>query len=80
MIKLNADELALLKEAAAHKFGEVRVKIAGAIHDPEQQEMRRVHASVLAHAGFLEEMPDQGAYAVWRIKPEAREALRRVME
>lgn len=78
MPMLTAEDLALLKEACAG--GLVMVKVAGRLSaaDQAREFERRKSATVLQYLGFLEELPDQGAYARWRPVAGCKEALARV--
>lgn len=75
MPMLTPDDLALLKEACSK--GMVKVKVAGRINSADQAREFERHksATVLRYLGFLEPMPDDGAYAVWRPRPGCSEAL-----
>lgn len=71
-------DIAVLREAC--RAGELRVKVAGRLSAADQaREFERCKsATVLRYLGFLEELPDQGAYARWRPVAGCKEALARV--
>lgn len=61
------EELELLAAAAQDAGGELEVQVAGPGHI--EQFGRLVMATGLQHAGYLEPLPDAGAFARWRIRP-----------
>lgn len=78
-IEINAAELALLLEAERGRYRQIKAKVAGG-KVTEADEERCMHLQVLEHARFLEPLPNDGAYAIWRLTDEACEALRRLRE
>jgi hypothetical protein len=79
VIKLNDFDLHILKEAC--RAGVLKVKIAGKISEADRaREFERCKsATVLRYLGFLEELPDEGAYARWRPVKGCKEALAAVI-
>lgn len=79
MPKLTDFDVRVLQEAC--RDGVLKVKIAGKIAaaDREREFERCKSATVLRYLGFLEELPDEGAYARWRPVRGCKEALRAVM-
>lgn len=76
-IEINAEELALLHEAARSPTGEITVRVAGRKPVDDAEAHRCQCLEVLEHAGFLDDLGQRGAVAVWRLKPDARRALER---
>jgi hypothetical protein len=79
MPMLTDQDIAVLREAC--RAGELKVKVAGRMSPADKAAAfeRRKSATVLRYLGFLEELPDQGAYARWRPVNGCREALEAVM-
>jgi hypothetical protein len=79
MLRLSDFDVRVLQEAC--RDGVLKVKIAGKISaaDREREFERLKSATVLQSGGYLEELPDKGAYARWRPVKGCKEALRAVM-
>jgi hypothetical protein len=69
----------MLRQAC--RDGVVKVKIAGKISEADKaREFERCKsATVLRYLGFLEELPDEGAYARWRPTAGCAEAVKRIL-
>ena len=72
---LAPEDVDMLRQAC--RDGVVKVKVAGRIsQDAQAAEFERCKsATVLQHLGFLEPMPDDGAYARWRPAAGCRDAV-----
>lgn len=79
MPMLSPTDVAVLREAC--RAGVLKIKVAGRISEAEKaREFERCKsATVLRYLGFLEELPDEGAYASWRPVRGCAEALASVM-
>jgi hypothetical protein len=79
MPMLDDADVALLQEAC--RAGVLRIRVAGRTTEAEKaREFERCKsATVLRYLGFLEEMPDDGAFARWRPARGCEKALRAVL-
>lgn len=79
MPQLTDFDVAVLQEAC--RLGVLKIQVAGKIAaaDKDWALERCKSATVLRYLGFLEELPDEGAYARWRPVKGCREALRQVL-